>query len=244
MRLTQIATEHSAAVDVDLDASECRELVTRQYARSETSYVRLNMITSLTGSAAGADGTSDTLTNAVDRMILGVVRGEADVVVVGAQSVRAEGYIVPRTAQLAVVTSSGDLSGHQLSLDDDTLLGQVLIVCPTERAEAIRHQFGTHPVEIAAVESDAHGRLAPKDIIQALADRALHRVVCEGGPSLASQFVQAGVIDEYCITVAPVVEPVVAPFLAIDATTRLRTEIAGHLADSAGFSYLRLRVVS
>ncbi|MBB2976989.1 riboflavin biosynthesis pyrimidine reductase [Microbacterium endophyticum] len=243
MRLTQIATEYSTSVDVDLDASECRDLITRQYARTDATYVRLNMITSLTGSAAGTDGTSDTLTNPVDRMILGVVRSDADVVVVGAQSVRAEGYIVPRTARLAVVTSSGNLTGHQLRLDDEESIRQVLIVCAKERAEEVRRQLGSHPVEIVALASGADGRIAPQDIIDALAERALHRVVCEGGPSLASQFVQAGVIDEYCVTVAPLLEPANAPFLTIERAFRPRTEVAGHLADSAGFNYLRLRVV-
>ncbi|WP_181134458.1 dihydrofolate reductase family protein, partial [Rathayibacter sp. AY1D5] len=71
------------------------------------------MIASVTGSSTGSDGTSETLTNRVDRTILGVVREQADVVLVGAASVRAEGYRVPRRVPLAVVSASGDLAGHR-----------------------------------------------------------------------------------------------------------------------------------
>lgn len=211
-----------------------------RYARTDSSYVRLNMITSLTGSAAGADGTSETLTNDVDRAILRVIREDADVVLVGAQSVRAEGYVVPRKAPLAVVTSSGDLSGARLRLDADAGPGQVLIVCAAERADEVRATAGLPGASVVAVPmSAADGQLAPHAILAALAARGLTRVVCEGGPSLASQFARDAAIDEFCVTVAPVLEPVDAPFLRL--SRRSPTHLAGQLVDSSGFSYLRLR---
>ena len=84
--------------------------------------------------------------------------------------------------------------------------------------------------------------LTPEAIVAALRARGLHRIVCEGGPALASQFVEAGVIDEYCLTVAPTVEAASAPLFAVTASARPDTEVAGMLVDDAGFSYLRLRV--
>jgi hypothetical protein len=47
-------------------------------------------------------------------------------------------------------------------------------------------------------------------------------------------------IDEFCITVTPVISPVDRPF--VSSLERLDTEVTGALADEAGFSYLRLRV--
>ncbi|HBU43758.1 MAG TPA: hypothetical protein DEB57_12935, partial [Microbacterium sp.] len=79
----------------------------------------------------------------------------------------------------------------------------------------------------------------PQQIVDALRDRGLRRLVCEGGPSLARQFAESGIIDEYCITVAPALTPADHPFLGIH--TAVETEIAGHLVDDAGFTYLRLR---
>ena len=51
----------------------------------------------------------------------------------------------------------------------------------------------------------------------------------------------AGVIDEYCVTVAPVIEPAHEPFLRVGDAQRPHTEVTGMLVDEAGFSYLRLR---
>ncbi|MFE1645091.1 dihydrofolate reductase family protein [Microbacterium sp. P01] len=223
----------------DAASADGRRLLTEAYTRTEPSYVRLNMITSVTGSAAGDDGTSETLTNRVDRMILGIIRRDADVVLVGAQSVRAEGYVVPRSARLAIVTTSGDLSGHRLTLEPGAAADQVLLVCPADRAAELAARTSIHGVQVVAVAGGPH--LAPAAIIEALAERDLRRVVCEGGPGLASQFAEAGVIDEYCVTVAPVIEQADAPFLRVGHDSRPVTDVAGMVVDGSGFSYLRLR---
>ena len=174
--------------------------------------MRLNMITSLTGSASGSDGTSESLTSRVDRAILGVIRAAADVVVVGAQSVRAEGYVVPRSSRLAIVTASGDLTGHRLSLGPDASPDRVLLVCPAAIAAELRRRAPRRTAS-RSCPCPAPRRLEPRAIVEALAARGLRRIVCEGGPTLASQFASAGIIDEYCVTVAPVLEPADRPFL-------------------------------
>jgi riboflavin biosynthesis pyrimidine reductase len=202
--------------------------------------VRLNMIASLTGSAVGADGTSETLSSRVDRAVLGVIRAASDAVLVGASTVRVEGYVVPRHARLAVVTRTGDLSGHRL----DEEAGRVLIVCPAHRADAVRAAAALPQADIVGVggSDDAVGDgLAPAAILDALRGRGIRRVVCEGGPMLAGAFAAAGAIDEYCVTVAPILEPAAEPFLRLPAGVRPKTEPIGMLVDDAGFSYLRLR---
>lgn len=226
MRVTEVLPEAGASVDAGTD--EGRAWLADRYHLDATAFVRLNMVTTLTGAAAGADGTSDSLTSAVDRTILGVIRRAAQVVVVGAASVRAEGYIVPRTAHLAVVSRTGRIDGHRLDPAD---LDRVLLIVP--RDAAVDEPDGVHIVRVG------NGELTPHAIVTALADRGLHRVVCEGGPTLASQFAAAGVIDEYCLTVAPRLTPVGAPLMTLDEPIDLETR--GLLVDAAGFSYLRLR---
>ena len=235
MIVTEVRPATLDRQDVATEAG--RAWLADRYARADEAYVRLNMITSLTGAASGSDGTSDTLTSRTDRTILGVIRAAADVVVVGAQSVRAEGYVVPRSTRLAIVTASGDLEGHRLTLDEGASPDRVLIVCPEFRAEAIGAEAAQYGVQIVAVPGDE--RMSPSAILTALAARGLRRVVCEGGPSVASQFAAAGVIDEYCITITPSIEPVAQPFLRLDV--RPDTDPVGVLVDEAGFSYLRLR---
>ncbi|MGC5169912.1 dihydrofolate reductase family protein [Microbacterium sp. DT81.1] len=229
---------HSLAV-ADVSPGTGRDWLAEIYARAPGPYVRLNMVTTLTGSAAGPDGTSETLTSRVDRAILGVIRRDADVVVVGAQSVRAEGYVVPRAARLAVVTSTGDITGHRLDLEGDEP-GRVLLVCPATKVDEVAERAASIGARVLGVQGSGD-RMEPAAILAALAAEGMTRVVCEGGPSLSSQFIAAGVIDEYCVTTAPLIEPAQAPFVTVDAASRPDTEVAGMLVDEAGFSYLRLR---
>lgn len=235
--LTEMVPRTLSEWDVATDVG--RDAVRARYTRGDAAYVRLNMITSLTGSAAGSDGTSDTLTSRIDRTILQVIRRDADVVVVGAASVRAEGFTVPRGSRLAVVTSSGDLAGHRLTLPPGAEVDRVMIVCAARRASQIEPRARAQGIQVVPVPGP--DRMSPRGILEALADRGHRRVVCEGGPELASQFAAAGVIDEYCVTVAPVIEPVERPFLRVTDSHRPDTEVSGLLVDEAGFSYLRLR---
>jgi riboflavin biosynthesis pyrimidine reductase len=219
---------------VDAATPEGRQWLADRYAPDGERWVRLNMITSLTGSAVGPDGTSDTLTNRADRAILGVIRASADAVVVGAETVRAEGYLLPRRSRLAIVTRSGDLAGHRLEPDPDGPDDQVLLVMPVG---------GTPPPPVRGVAvvrvAESGGRMPVRGILSALGDRGIHRVVCEGGPSLAAQFAAADVVDEYCVTAAPRLVPTAGAFLPLE--TPLDTAPAGMLVDEDGFSYLRLR---
>ena len=97
------------AESIDLDAEGSRDRLLELYAPPSPTWTRLNFIATVSGSAAGTDGTSETLTNPADRRLLGVIRQHSDIVLIGAQSVRSEGFQLPRTARLAVVTSSGSL---------------------------------------------------------------------------------------------------------------------------------------
>lgn len=225
----------------DVTGAEGRSRLEAAYTPGPGRFVRLNMITTLTGAAVGADGTSDTISSRVDRTVLGVIRGHADAVLVGAQTVRAEGYALPRRARLAIVTGSGDLGGHELRPSGDAR--PVLVVCPASRAERVRERVAGLGAEIVAVPDPdgADAALAPRAILDALADLGLESIALEGGPTLAGQFFAAGAIDEACITVAPRLTPVAAPFVAIAEHVEAPSVVCGMLVDAAGFSYLRLR---
>ena len=116
-----------AGEPIRLGEDGARAAIEAAYLHGAGIRVRLNMIASVNGSSIGSDGTSETLTNRVDRTILGVIRAQADVVLVGAASVRAEGYRVPKRAPLAIVSSSGDLAGHRLEVQEGA---RVLLLLP------------------------------------------------------------------------------------------------------------------
>jgi len=237
LAVREVIPDSGETADLATDAG--RSWLAQRYARSGA-YVRLNMITSLTGGAVGADGTSESLTSRVDRTILGTIRRLADVVVVGAQTVRAEGMRRPRDGVLAVVTRRGlaaaDARGLAPSEGRD---GRVLIVCPADVADTFVRDAAALGAELVPVVDTSSSA-----ILAALADRGLSRVVCEGGPAVASQFVGEGAVDELCVTVAPVVgaPPPGGPFLRLPVDVVPRTSPTGMLVDAAGFSYLRLSV--
>lgn len=79
------------------------------YAWPSDASLRLNMLLGPSGSTSGEDGTSHSITSPLDRRVLRLIRAEADAVIVGASSVRAEGWYLPPTGLLIVLTESGTL---------------------------------------------------------------------------------------------------------------------------------------
>ena len=213
------------------DAPGFREWLAGLYSPAPGPFVRLNFVTSVNGSAVGEDGTSASLTGGVDRRILGVIRAAADVVVVGAGTVREEGYLAPKTARLAIVTRTGDLGGHRLANGRTP----PLLLCPPAAADRVRKQLDDVTHEIVEVDEE---QLRPGRIVRELGDRGLSSIVCEGGPSLAADFVDAGVVDELCLTIAPKLHAPGLPLFPRLAGTRAAA-LTQLLADEEGYLYER-----
>ena len=222
---------------IELEAADARARLGELYALSGIDVLRINLVASVSGSAAGGDDTSETLTNRADRKILGVIRRDSDVVLVGAASVRAEGYQLPRTAPLAIVTSTGELGGHRLTVQPDRFTP--LVLCPSAVAETAR--AGLPTAEIVVVP-DTAGRMSAIDIVSALRARGLRRIVCEGGPSLAAQMLDAGLVDELCLSTSPSVGGVSLPMFGSSPIAAHRLGLTQLLADDTSTLYARWRV--
>ena len=225
---------------VDLGETGAREQIVELYRPPREPFVRINLISSVSGSAGGTDGTSETLSNPVDRTILGVIREHGDVVVIGAQSLRAEGYLLPRRVPLAVVTSSGNLAGHGTGPTGAT--GNVIVVCPPSAVDRVHETSGDMSIEILTIDTP-DGRLAIADIIEALAARGLTSIVCEGGPGLAAQFLEAGVVDEVCLSTSPVINGSALPVFGTDDTDQTALRINQLMVDDASGIYARWGVI-
>ena len=89
----------------DLSDDELSEL----YAWPQSRTLRLNLVLSSKNDVKGADRTSLSLTNKEDRRLLRIIRARADVVISGAESVRAEGWFLPPKGRLCVLSLSGQL---------------------------------------------------------------------------------------------------------------------------------------
>lgn len=156
-----------------------------------------------------------------DRFVMGLLRSVADAVLVGSGTVRAApghrwtpGHVHPGSARAfaewrarlglppqpttIVVTASGDLDPAHPGLADPTI-PVVILATAGGAARARRQGFGPH-VLIEALGGD---RVEPAAILSFVDSYRAGLVLCEGGPDLLSQFVDAGLLDELFLTVAP-----------------------------------------
>ncbi|MDH6533026.1 hypothetical protein M2119_001263 [Aurantimicrobium minutum] len=102
-------TDSRENIRIMLDSADKSDQALRDiYAWPDTQTFRLNLLATPDG-IVGPDGTSHSLTNPEDRRILRAIRAEADVVIVGAESVRTEGWFLPPHGRLMVLSSTGFL---------------------------------------------------------------------------------------------------------------------------------------
>jgi riboflavin biosynthesis pyrimidine reductase len=226
---------------LDLDDATSRDALLDLYRPESPSTVRVNLIASVTGNAGGADGTSHSLSNPVDRRILGVIRELADVVLIGAESIRQEGNLVPRRTPLAVVTHSGDLSGH--GIDPTVEPGRILVLCPPEARDIVAASLAGIRVEIVELPATA-GVIDPMAIVTALRVRGYESIVCEGGPLLASLLVDAGLVDELCLSTSPVLGGAAIPLAGASERPETAAVLTQLLVDDSGATYARWSVVT
>jgi riboflavin biosynthesis pyrimidine reductase len=160
----------------------------RRQARRHRPWVLVNMIASADGSTAVA-GLSGGLGGPGDKAVFGVIRRMADVILVGAGTVRAEEYGAPRRPgqRIAVVTRSGDLDWSSSLFTS----GAGLVVMPEDGPE----------VPVPAVRAGQ----GSADVVGALSQLDASVVLAEGGPELNGALFAADVVDELCLTIAPLV---------------------------------------
>lgn len=229
-----ISRVHPAPAEpLELDDDGTRARLLDWYAPDRADWVRINLVMSVNGSAAGPDGTSETLTSTTDRRILGVIRELSDVVLVGAASVRGEGYQVPKRAQLAVLTASGDLEGHRLAPDQAE---RVIIVCPEGAADSAERSVPGARILVAPATD---GHVSPADTIAALRDAGCAGIVCEGGPTLASRLLEAGLVDDFCLTTSPVLRDASVPLLGRAPLSEHPLALRHILVDDGGYVFTR-----
>lgn len=179
-------------------------------------WVRANMVSSLDGAAQAGDGLSAGLSSPGDKRIFGVLRALADVVLVGASTVRAEGYRPPkrRAAYAPAREAAGRLPvpviaivSRSLELDfgaplfTDALVPTVVLTGPDADPERLAAARKAADV-IVAGPPGASG-VDPGAAVDALAGRGWTRILTEGGPHLLAQLLAAGRLDELCLALGP-----------------------------------------
>lgn len=219
---------HPDAADLEL-AALYAGLTLPDRGPSRPWWVAMCMVSSVDG-AASTDGVSGGLGGEADRLALSRLRGAGDVVLVGAATVRQEGYgplvgsaerradrrarglaEVPR---LAIVTASGELDPTSAPFTHPQQRPLVLTTRPA--ADRVRDRLG----DVADVVAAGEEQVEPTTALAHLARLGLSRIVCEGGPRLNSQLLGAGLVDEVFLTVGPLTVAGGAPRIAQGGTER------------------------
>lgn len=171
-------------------------------------WVRGMFISSADGAVQGASGRSGSISTPGDHQVFALQRSLCDVILVGAGTARAEGYLpvrpsevdlqlrrrlgLPPVPPIAVVTRSPQwesptLQGGLAPTIVITIDGATL---PPDGSEALVIRAGHRSVDLA-------------DALDQLAGIGHRRVICEGGPTLLAQVAAVGRLDELCLTIAP-----------------------------------------
>lgn len=231
----ELVASAAKAETLDSESPGLEDRLAELWAPPARRWLRTNLVTSIDGRVSGTDGTSDTLSSPVDRALLRAIRRGADLVLVGAETVRAERYVLPSRNRLAIVTASGELG--EVRLPNDGPAAEVLVLGPKRAEAAARAGL---PVEPTFVPLRAEsGRIDAGELVAALRSAGAESIVCEGGPGLAGQLFAAGLVDELCITTSPRVGG--DGRVLFEGVPSQQLERVALLVDELGFSYSRWR---
>jgi len=196
--------------------ADVSEAIDDDYPWPSGPWVRALFVMTLDGRVAGPDGSSRSISGLADRAVLGAVRRWSDAVVVGAATMRAERYnpmrvndavSAERIAQgrgaaprLVIVSGSLDLPWSDAAYSESMLPP---LIVTTEHAPAEARERVPATCELLIAPGD---RVDPMWLREQLGARGLERIVCEGGPTLLTDFARAGAIDEWALSLSGVLE--------------------------------------
>ncbi len=186
-----------------------------RYPQAGPHWLRANMVMSLDG-AATLRGRSGGLSGEADRQVFAMLRALADVIVVGAGTARVEGYGPvrpgtegtrwawlragrPASAPIAVVTRKLSLDLASPLLTDSPAHARTIVIT-TEAAPASRRAAAAKTAEVI-IAGEEEVELATA--VDALAGLGYRHMLTEGGPHLLNQIAGAGLLDELCLTLSP-----------------------------------------
>ncbi len=185
-------------------------------------WVALCMVAGLDGSTV-VSGTSRGLSNATDASVLLTMRELVDVVLVGAGTVRAEGYGPPRTPglRIAVVSRSADLDFDQPLWQSGRATLVTTLDAPDVPVPTVRAGHGV--IDLAAALSRLDARV----------------VQCEGGGTLNGLLAGADLIDELNFTLSPHITGGHGPRVTVGAPDVMHRMRLAHVLEEDGFLYTR-----
>jgi riboflavin biosynthesis pyrimidine reductase len=220
------------------------------YAYPSGRWLRGNMVSSADG-AAVLDGATGALSSAADRHLFALLRTLADVIVVGASTVRAERYAPvrqrelwdhlragrPPTPPIAVVSGRLDLHPGSRLIASAPPHARTIVITTAQAPRERRVELARLADVIVAGEETVDLKAA----IEALADRGHQRMLTEGGPHLLGQLTAADLLDELCLTIGPLLAGPGASRIVAGALSPARPQplALAHVLEDNGFLLCR-----
>ena len=198
--------------------------VPRRRHSSGRPWIGLCMVQSIDGGTI-VEGHSTKLTSPADTEVLLALRRVADTIVVGAGTVRADGYGEPTKPgqRVGVVTRTGRLDFDSPLFESGAGFLIMPVNAPAPRAGVDVIRAGAHDVDLPAAM-----RQIPGDFAQ-----------LEGGPALNASMFTANLVDEINVTMSPQVTGTDGPRL-LNGAPPLHVEYdLAHVLEDAGFLFLR-----
>ena len=218
------------------------------YAYPEGQMLRANMVATADG-AASLGGVTKGISSDGDRQVFALLRTLSDVILVGSSTAREEKYGParpreqwahlragrPATPPIAVVTGRLDLDPDSPLITAAPADARTIVITTASAPADRRDQLAGHADIIVAGETSVDLKAA----VAALAGRGHRRILAEGGPHLLAQLAGAGLLDELCLTISPLLAgPGPGRILAGDGAGAVPLRLA-HVLEDAGFLLCR-----
>jgi riboflavin biosynthesis pyrimidine reductase len=215
--------------------------------------VRVNFVASIDG-AATDHGLSGGLSGHADKRVFDLLRRLSDVILVGAGTVRVEGYG-------AMQLDAASVQWRRASgLPEQPVFAIVSGALGLDPESAVFTKAPVRPVVVTVGASsrekkDAFSRVADvlvcgeetldvSAMLDAFVKRGLRQVLCEGGPKLFGTLLDANRVDDLCLTVSPLIEGGDARRIVAGTPEKARTMRLQHVLVSGGTLMLRYRRVA
>lgn len=162
-------------------------------------WLRGSMVSTLDGVMRGAGGTSRSIASEADKRVFSKLRAAAEVVLVGAGTVRDEDYH-PSTTPIAIVSATLHLSMTlRLFAMRTSETARPLILTSASALSRAPSQL----LAVADVAACGDDEVDLGIMLETMHQRGFQRIHCEGGPRLLGDLAAAELLDELLLTLTP-----------------------------------------
>ncbi|MEY4131415.1 MAG: hypothetical protein RLZZ31_1539 [Actinomycetota bacterium] len=182
-------------------------------ARPDRPWIGVNMVTSLDGAVA-VDGRSGGLSSEADKEMFRALRQMPDAIIVGAGTARAENYGPVRLSddiqlarqqrslsalpRLVVISGRLQFDASARLFEDETQ--RPILITTNERAENAPQSLHA----VAEIIGCGVNNVDIEKAMKILREMNIGVALCEGGPTLNAELLNAQMIDEWFLTLSPV----------------------------------------